>query len=83
MFNSQLIVDSENLNCGSGNGRKPDDYTTIQPEVFGPNLIPWMKQRLDQIGLWINACDVWSFEQTARRTAQSQILQRCKTIMLL
>lgn len=47
MFNSQLIVDSENLNCGSGNGRKPDDDTTIQPKVFGPNLNPWMIQRLD------------------------------------
>lgn len=83
MFNPQFIVDSENTNCGSGNGRKSDDYTIIQSEVFGPNLIPWMIQWLDRIGLWINACDIRSFEQTACRTTQSQILQRGRAVVLL
>lgn len=48
-----------------------------------PTLLPWMKQGCELTGYWINARDVRSFVFIAMQATPRQILNNCRSTMLL
>lgn len=77
-----LIIHLQQPDRGAAHGSDSDDSSILRPEMFGPCILPWMKQLENFAAVRVNARQVRALVQIAVGTGKSQILSHSQTAML-
>jgi len=68
------VIQAKDLHRNARFGSERSDYRTFDHEVIGPCLLPWVEERHEVAGRWIEGPDIRPFVSIAPQARQRQII---------